>query len=594
MVDRLLEDERYGEHWARFWLDLVRYSESDGWNQDAFRPLIWRYRDYVVNAFNSDKPYPKFVLDQLAGDEVDGDYPEGLIAAGFMRLGIYEYNQRDARGQWNDIMNEMTDVAGDVFLGMSVSCARCHQHKFDPIPQKDYFKLRAFFEPVCWKDNVVAATQDQKREYQEKLAVWEKETQTIRDDLAKLLEPYEKKKWASTVDKFPLDIQACFHMDPKDRTSWQEQMSYLVSRQYLEEGNGPYKSMKKEDVEKREALEKELAKFDHLKPKPLPEIMAAMDFPGMISPTVIPEDSRRAPVSPGVLEVLSSIVELPSLSETKIREGAAGRRTALAKWIGDSRNPLTTRVIVNRIWQQHFGQGLVATSSDFGHLGETPTHPELLDWLTATFIEQGWSFKKLHKQILMSATWQQSARHPEANQYQSVDPAERLLWRARVRRLQAEQIRDAMLVSSGEMSQKVGGPSVTEDKPRRSLYLKSFRNQNDTFLHGFDVANGLQSVALRDNTTTPTQSLLLLNGKYALGQASKFADRLAAMQLPPDETLRMAFRWTWGREPSQREWEKATQYVNYVAGEDAPAIEVDKLSDFCHILFNSNQFLYLE
>jgi hypothetical protein len=178
-----------------------------------------------VNAFNSDKPYPKFVLDQLAGDEVDGDYPEGLIAAGFMRLGIYEYNQRDARGQWNDIMNEMTDVAGDVFLGMSVSCARCHQHKFDPIPQKDYFKLRAFFEPVCWKDNVVAATQDQKREYQEKLAVWEKETQTIRDDLAKLLEPYEKKKWASTVDKFPLDIQACFHMDPKDRTSWQEQMS---------------------------------------------------------------------------------------------------------------------------------------------------------------------------------------------------------------------------------------------------------------------------------------------------------------------------------------------------------------------------------
>jgi hypothetical protein len=594
VVDRLLDDDRYGEHWARFWLDLVRYSESDGWNQDAFRPAIWRYRDYVVNAFNNDKPYPQFVLDQLAGDEVDGDYPEGLIAAGFMRLGIYEYNQRDARGQWNDIMNEMTDVAGDVFLGMSVSCARCHQHKFDPIPQKDYFKLRAFFEPVCWKDNVIAATQEQKQEYQDKLAIWEKETQTIRDDLAKLLEPYEKKKWASTVDKFPLDIQACFHMDPKDRTSWQEQMSYLVSRQYLEEGNGPYKSMKKEDVEKREALEKALSKFDHLKPKPLPEIMAALDFAGMVSPTVIPEDSRRAAVSPGVLEVLSSIVALPELSESKVREGTTGRRTALARWIGDSRNPLTTRVIVNRIWQQHFGQGIVSTSSDFGHLGEGPTHPEMLDWLTATFMEQGWSFKKLHKQILMSATWQQSARHPEAIRYQSIDPSERLLWRARVRRLQAEQIRDAMLVASGELEQKVGGPSVTEDKPRRSLYLKSFRNQNDTFLHGFDVANGLQSVALRDNTTTPTQSLLLLNGKYALNQADKFAGRLAAMQLPPDETLRLAFRWTWGREPSQQEWERATQYVNFVAGEDAPAIASDKLSDFCHILFNSNQFLYQE
>ena len=594
IVDSLLMDERYGEHWARFWLDLVRYSESDGWNQDAYRPSLWRYRDYVVRAFNGDLPYPRFVLDQLAGDETADGNPDGMIAAGFLRLGIYEYNQRDARGQWNDIMNEMTDVAGDVFLGMSVACARCHQHKFDPIPQKDYFKLRAFFEPVCWRDELVPATAAEKQVYQEKLAVWEKATQSIRQQIAELLEPYEKRKWKTTVDKFPLDIQACFHMPTKERTSWQDQMAYLVSRQYLEEGGGPYKEMKKEETAKHEALLKELATSDHLKPKPLLDVMTVSDFPGLISPTVNPDDSRRQTIRPGFLEVLSSELGLPTASDMPVQEVSTGRRTALAQWIGDPRNPLTTRVIVNRIWQQHFGQGIVATSNDFGHLGDPPTHPELLDWLTATFIEQGWGFKKLHKQILLSATWQQSARHPESTRYQALDPSERLLWRARVRRLQAEQIRDAMLTASGELSPEVGGPSVSEDKSRRSLYVKSLRNQNDTFLHGFDIANGLQSVSVRDTTTTPIQSLLLLNGKYALGHADKLSYRLLAKQTEPEQTLRNAFRWTWGTEPTDAELDNARQFVNLGLWEDAQSIDPKKLADFCHILFNSNQFLYLE
>ena len=249
---------------------------------------------------------------------------------------------------------------------------------------------------------------------------------------------------------------------------------------------------------------------------------------------------------------------------------------------------------MNRIWQQHFGQGIVSTSSDFGRLGDSPTHPELLDWLTTTFIDQGWSLKKLHKLILLSSTWQQSARHPEAERYQALDPNERLLWRTRVRRLQAEQIRDAMLTASGELSSEVGGPSVTEDKPRRSLYVKSFRNQNDTFLHGFDVANGLQSVSVRDTTTTPTQALLLLNGKYALEHAKKLADRLLKEGTDPDITLRNAFRWTWGTEPSESELDLARQFVNLGLGEDSYFIEPSKLADFCHVLFNSNQFLYLE
>jgi mono/diheme cytochrome c family protein len=594
VIDRLLEDPRYGEHWARFWLDLVRYAESDGWNQDAYRPHLWRYRDYVVDAFNRDLPYPQFVLDQLAGDERDDD-PVGLIAAGFLRLGIYEYNQRDARGQWNDIMNETTDIAGDVFLGLSMSCARCHQHKFDPIPQRDYFKLRAFFEPLVWRDDLVAATAQEKQDYQAQLVAWEQATATIRAEIASLLEPYEKKKWVSTVDKFPLDIQACFHLPPPDRTSWQDQMAYLVSRQYLEEGGGPFQNMKKEDKERHEELLKRLSAFDAMKPPPLPPVMTATDFPGLVSHTTIPEDGRHAPIPPGFLDVLSSGHDLPQVTAAPgVPAGKTGRRTALAQWIGHPRNPLTNRVIVNRIWQQHFGQGLVATSNDFGHLGDQPSHPELLDWLTVSFIEGGWSWKRLHKQILLSATWQQSARHPAAAQYQTLDPGERWLWRARVRRLQAEQIRDAMLAASGELTLEIGGPSVAQETPRRSLYLKSLRNQNDTFLHGFDVANGLQSVALRDSTVTPIQSLLLFNGAYVLERSNTLARRMLDQAEDPEAALRDAFRWTWGATPSDAELDAARQFVGLLAGEDGSVLDAARLADLCHVLLNSNQFLYLE
>ena len=271
IVSKLLEDPRYGEHWARYWLDLVRYSESDGWNQDAYRPHIWRYRDYVVNSFNSNKPYPQFVLEQLAGDELGSDNPDHLVATGFLRLGIYEYNQRDARGHWNDIMNEMTDVAGDVFLGLSMACARCHDHKFDPIPQRDYFRLRAFFEPVIWKDDQFAATPEEIQRHKEESKPWLEATKDIREEMERLVEPYHAKKWLSTVDKFPLEIQACFHMPIPERTSWQHQMAYLVYRQFEEEGGGPLKSMSKEHKKQYEKLKESLTKFEHLKPKPLPK-----------------------------------------------------------------------------------------------------------------------------------------------------------------------------------------------------------------------------------------------------------------------------------------------------------------------------------
>jgi hypothetical protein len=253
-------------------------------------------------------------------------------------------------------------------------------------------------------------------------------------------------------------------------------------------------------------------------------------------------------------------------------------------------------VIVNRIWQQHFGEGIVATSNDFGRLGSEPSHPELLDWLSASFVEHGWSFKELHRQIVTSATWQQSSQHPRATEYEMLDPNERLLWRARVRRLQAEQIRDAMLVASGELQTRLGGPSVDEESPRRGLYVKTFRNNLETFLHSFDMANGLKSVAVRDATTTPTQALLLFNGKYGLARAEKLAERILATHQgqPPAQLLEEAFWWTWGRPPKHDELQRSLAYLGMADATDSTPIPQPRFVDLCHVLLNSNEFLYLD
>ncbi len=594
LVEKLLADSRYGEHWARFWLDLVRYAESDGWKADGYRPHMWRYRDYVVGAFNEDKPYPRFVQEQLAGDEMPGDDPSALAAAGFLRLGIYEYNQRDARAHWNDIINEITDVTGDVFLGMGIACARCHDHKFDPLLQKDYFQLRAFFEPLLWRDSVTAGTDEKQAEWQRRQAAWDEATQDLRTQLDALTRPYQDRVRDTVFEKFPLEIQACITKPPEARTSWDHQMAYLMQRQVADEGGGPRKVMPKDVQANYDRLKQKLAEFDELKPRPSPVVMTVADAPGEISPTIIPQGSSGTAVGPGFLSVLAN--EPPSAELGIVpQEDSSGRRSALAAWIGRADNPLTTRVIVNRIWQQHFGKGIVATTNDFGHLGRRPTHPELLDWLTVAFVERGWSIKHLHRLILTSATWQQSAHHPRATEYQQRDPAGDLLWRAPVRRLKAEQIRDAMLTATGELERGFGGPSVDSTSCRRSLYVKVYRNTPDEFLHAFDMANALKSVAARIPTTTPTQSLLMINGGYTLARAQVLSTRLIENeQTPSADLLKQAFRRTWGRWPSDSELAQALEFLGRTVDQDASSIDRQRLADFCHVLLNANQFLYVD
>ncbi|MCA9179437.1 MAG: PSD1 domain-containing protein [Planctomycetales bacterium] len=593
-IDKLLDDPRYGEHWARFWLDLVRYSESDGWNQDAHRPHIWRYRDYVIQAFNQDKPYPEFVREQLAGDQLHEDNPEHLAAAGFLRLGIYEYNQRDARGHWNDIMNEMTDVSGDVFLGISMACARCHDHKFDPVPRDDYFKLRAFFEPVIWRDDLTATTEQQRRDHADAMASWEEASREVRQQIDELLKPYNDKKWKSTVAKFPLDIQACFHKAPDERNSWEQQMTYLIERQFEEEGGGPLKSLSKEHKARYDELQKELAQFDKLKPQPLPGVMTVTEYDGQAAPTRIPDDPGSEAIPPGFLSVLSPAAAALPDGAPGADSTSRGRRLQLAEWIGRSDNPLTMRVIVNRIWQQHFGEGIVRTPNDLGHNGEAPTHPELLDWLTGQFIEGGLRMKPLHKTILMSATWRQSSHHPDAERQQALDPGELLLWRAPVRRLRAEQIRDAMLSVSGHLDPKHGGPSVEESTPRRGVYVKSFRNKTETFMHLFDLTGGLKSVAVRNTTTTPIQSLLMINGAYATARAKGLADRvLKSHGADPIAAVQRLTRLTWGRAASEDELRDALAFLE-LPPDPGAKLDAARFRDLAHVLLNSSEFLYLD
>ncbi len=375
LVDRLLASPRYGERWARHWLDLARYGESDGFRQDEYRPNAWRYRDYVIDAFNSDKPYDRFVREQLAGDELAPDEPAALIATGFLRHTIYEYNQRDARAQWQDMLNDVTDVTGDVFLAMGVGCARCHDHKFDPILQKDYFRLQAFFAPMMPATTPVAS-RSQLAEYQKKLAVWEEQTAPIRKKLGEV-EKAEKDRLESMMTiKFPQDVQSMVHKPNDERLPLEKQLVGLVFRQVQYEHD--HMKLKDPDLKQQTELQKELAQFDSLKPAPLPVAMTIKDVGSEAPPTTIPKKTAAAPLAPGFLTILD---ESPAAIAPPPGMASTGRRTALAEWLTRPDNRLTSRVMVNRVWQYHFGRGLVATASDFGKLGEPPSHPELLDWL---------------------------------------------------------------------------------------------------------------------------------------------------------------------------------------------------------------------
>jgi hypothetical protein len=590
LVDRLLASPRYGERQARAWLDLVRYGESDGYRADAARPHAWRYRDYVVRAFNADKGYDRFLTEQLAGDEVAPADPDALVATGYLRLWPYEYNQKDVRGQLAAIRNDLTDVTADTFLGLGMGCARCHDHKFDPILQKDYFALQAFFGGLAFPDVPVFESPAEEARYAAELAAWEGRTAGLRARMAALVEPALARIRPTVGALYPADVKAILRTPAADRTPTDEPVYQLAMRQVqeMEFGRAPAKLGTAQKAE-YDALKAEL---DASARPVAPLAMVARDFGPRATDTVIPGGRKKAvAVEPAFPTVLG--YPEPAVAPTA---GSTGRRAALAAWLTRPDHPLTARVMVNRLWQGHFGTGLVTTASDYGLLGEKPTHPELLDWLAAEFVDSGWSVKHVHRLIVTSATYRRASRGPA----RSVDPENRFLACFPVRRLDAEQVRDAMLAVSGELDPTAGGPAVPAEKPRRSVFTAVRRNAPDALLAAFDAADGLTGCARRNVTVTPTQSLLLLNGPGPLARANAFAARvMPASGSDAAEGVEAAYQLAFGRPPTAAESAEALKFLRQQAGAASgkavtAAGRKRAWGDFCHALMNANEFFYVD
>lgn len=577
LVDELLASPRHGEHAATFWLDVVRYAESDGYKADHFRPNAWRYRDYVIQSFNEDKPYSRFIAEQLAGDELYPGDLNALVATGYLRHGIYEYNQRDVRTHRSVLLADITDTTGDAMLGMGMGCARCHDHKFDPILQKDYYRLQAFFANVSFDENAELATREDREAYAKSLGQWEAAAGDIPDKIESIWAKARDASGQRGLSLFTDELQAVYAKPEQERTSDEQQIAELIHRQVVEQ-RGRAKLSKELQAEVKQ-LEEKLLAVAGPKPKSFPFADAVHDV-GRTAPVVfIPGKERLGEVKPGFLTILdekpATVEVIPDVPHS------TGRRAALARWLTRDDHPLTPRVIVNRIWQQHFGPGIVSTPSDFGHLGEQPSHPELLDFLASRFIESGWSLKSLRRSILLSATFRQASALPDEKQamVSIVDPSNRLLSHVSVRRLNAEQIRDAMLSAAGELQQKSGGSSVDGTAPRRSVYVKVRRNSADHVLAAFDQPDRIMSVGTRNETMTPTQALLLINNKWATSRAVAMAKRVEKS----DDPIGALYQLAYGRAPSDFERAEAVEYLKTYT-----------LPPLAHILLNTNEFLFLE
>lgn len=558
LIDRLLALPNYGERWARHWLDVAGYADSEGVsNADAARPHVYKYRDYVIRSFNNDKPFDQFIQEQLAGDEMISppyvnlapESIEKLTATGFLRLAAdgagSGANSEEAR---NQVIADTIKYVSNSLLGVSVACAQCHDHRYDPILQTDYYRLRAVFEPAFdWK---AGKTPEQRRislftdEDRQRSAAVESEAQTIAAERAEKQAEYMKKALEMVLAKFaePLrgQLRAAYEAPGDKKTPEQQKLlaenpsvniTPGVLYQYLPDAA---EELKKYDARIAEVRAK----------KPVEDFLRALtETPGHAPPTYLfHRGDYRSPkkeIGPGDLEVASPQgqpfpipADDPSLPTT-------GRRLAYARRLTSGEHPLTARALVNRVWMHHFGRGLVATPAEFGRLGEVPSHPELLDWLASEFVASGWRLKHLHKLIMTSAAYRQSSRRtPEGD---AADADNRLLGRAPVRRLEAEAVRDAMLSVSGSLNRAMFGPPeavapddtgqavVTGDKHRRGIYIQTRRTQPAAFLSAFDAPDMLQSnCERRPASTVAGQSLMLLNSDFALDQAARFASRLEA------------------------------------------------------------------
>ena len=520
LVDSLLDSPHYGERWGRYWLDVVRYAETSGYERDQDKPFAWKYRDWVIDALNSDIPYDQFVLHQLAGDEIPNRDLKSVTATGFLMLGTWNDEPNDNQDYKYERLEDLVHTTSSAFLGLTVKCARCHDHKFDPIPQVDYYRMASAF----WPGPIEA-----------------RDRKLIGGPSAEELGVSEVLGWT--------DLTAS--------------------------------------------------------PKPL---------------HVLKNGSRHTPLQAVTSAPLTAIPDLFHDFEPPAKGAATTqRRLQLARWIASPDNPLTARVLVNRLWQHHFGQGLVRSPNSFGFRGDSPTHPKLLDWLAAEFVSGGWTLKRLHRLILNSDTWRQSTTHANHEQYSQTDSSNRLLWRADRRRLDAEALRDSLLAAAGQLDLRIGGvsfrPTISpealeglsrkasawtespaEEQNRRSVYIYMKRHLLPPLMTTFDLCDTTVPNAKRDVTTVAPQALALLNSSFSHDQSSDLATRIVSVAKSPLEQSKLAWRFALGRKATPRELTlgKAhidTQKLRFRDDKDPERLA---LSSLCHVLFNSNEFIYVD
>ena len=564
LVDGLLASPHYGERQARRWLDLARYADSSGFQNDITRPNMWRYRDYVINSFNQDKPYDQFVKEQLAGDELAPNDKQALIATDFLAGYPDNYNSRDLVQRKYQITTDMTDTVGQVFLAQTVGCARCHDHKFDKISEKEYFEFQAFFANTSEVNSIPADTGPQELAYEAADAKYKEATKDIRAQQKAILDPIRDAALKYHKERYLTDSrEAIFKPEsewtPQDRwinhrlanvTTEADIVSYLA---YTGENKDDpnYTPDNGERYEKYKKLTEQLKQFDSLKPERGSDKITAMnelghaDAPPTFKLFGGSQDRPLEEVQPAFPAAIAN-GEKPVIVPAVTVLGhpfSSGRRTALANWIASPQNPLTARVYVNRVWSQYFGTGVVKSVSDFGRAGDKPTNPELLDYLADNFVKDGWSSKKLQREILLSSVYRESSAYRE--DASKADPDNKLLAVFPRRRLDAEEIRDSLLLASGKLNDTVGGPSVfppipkgldagklwtvskdQDDWNRRSLYIFTRRSVAYPMLATFDMASAQQVHSKRDVTTTPLQALTLYNSDLVFQWSQDLAGRV--------------------------------------------------------------------
>jgi hypothetical protein len=644
LIDKLLASPHYGERWGRHWLDVARYADSNGFEHDFDRPNAWRYRDYVIRAFNQDKPYSTMLREQIAGDELPNVTPDSLIATGFLRsyakVGFREKDNPEFRYEYLD---DIIATIGRGVLGLTVQCARCHDHKFDPIRQADYYRLQSSLwgyvevdHPLTSKE-VADAWQAKNKEIDAKVA-------ELKAELKTLEAPYREQLLPAKYKAFPQNIQEALATPEAKRTPGQVLLANQIIRTVGLSDADIARVISPADKAEKQRLRAAIAQLEKQRPEPIPVAMGVTDGDYRFTPDgpgdepapgkgkkqeaiegsyvhkgpgryqVPPSyflirgdvNSHGPETKPGFVKVITygnPPTELPPPTEH-----TSGRRLALAEWLVSRENPMTARVAVNRIWQHHFGEGIVSTLDNFGKMGEAPTNPELLDWLAVEFMDRGWSMKQMQRLIMTSATYKMASEFQDAetlNANAAKDPQNKLLWRFRMQRLDAESIRDAILTASGGLNGQMEGPPVFPVLPqellksvstgiwkqkgdgpevwRRSVYIYRKRGLPMPMLDVFDLPNQNIACGARNVTTVPTQALTLMNNEFVLNQARLFAKRLEEAA-PGDVTKQVDFAYQIAltRAPQPQEKQMARDFLREHG-----------LEDFTNVMLNLNEFLYI-